>query len=253
MLNSASGLDTTYSSFSRFNVHGGREFLTDDIFAREYVGSDPSINFNSEENIFSLIENSSTTPLYIIGDNPQLISLINGESIILEFLLNGTGTINTTYDIFGELSNGDRTQLTTIEIVEPQSFETNLSLQFESTYVSGNTYSSLLRVNNLLEEQTTIDKNITLHLYVPNEVTVSSFNVGTSMRYLVVQNSENLVDVYTTNGTLYEFELVSLLPNQGVFSAYTGSRTLDNSWEIRFNLSSNTSNNFFKSVLVGVE
>ena len=253
LLNSASGLDTTYSSFSRFNVHGGREFLTDDIFAREYVGSDPSINFNSEENIFSLIENSSTTPLYIIGDNPQLISLINGESIILEFLLNGTGTINTTYDIFGELSNGDRTQLTTIEIVEPQSFETNLSLQFESTYVSGNTYSSLLRVNNLLEEQTTIDKNITLHLYVPNEVTVSSFNVGTSMRYLVVQNSENLVDVYTTNGTLYEFELVSLLPNQGVFSAYTGSRTLDNSWEIRFNLSSNTSNNFFKSVLVGVE
>jgi hypothetical protein len=253
LLNSVSGNDNSFSSFSRFNIHGGNEFLTDDIFVREYFGVNPNIAFSIEENIFSLIENSSSTPLFIEGQNPQTISLLNGESIILDFLLNATGNINTTYDIFGELSNGDRTQFTTIEIVAPQNFETNLSLEFTSTYLGGNTYLSTLILGNLLEDQTTLDRNITLHVYVPDTVNLGSFDVGSSLRYSVDQSFESLVDVYSTNGTIYEFELSSLLGSQGVFSAFTGTRTLDNSWVLEFNVTSTLGNNFFKDVLVAIE
>jgi hypothetical protein len=59
--------------------------------------------------------------------------------------------------------------------------------------------------------------------------------------------------VYSTNGTIYEFELSSLLGSQGVFSAFTGTRTLDNSWVLEFNVTSTLGNNFFKDVLVGID
>ena len=234
LLNSLSTIDNGVSSFSRFYVHGGQEFLTDDIVVREYYSPEPKLIVGTEENTYTKIsETFGEIPFWTNSSNPKFINLSNYETKQVIFYVNTTGNINTTEEILGVLGSGDRTESAFIYI-KNLIYNINLSLNQKIKRFSENNYLINISLKNFANMSTEPNKSISVYIYLSNALNVTSqYFFDDNINYNVVHTNESLNNS-NYNGTLHEWKLVPISSNLGVFELFNDTRDITNSWNIFF-------------------
>ena len=186
--------------------------MTDDIAMREKLGSEPSLVIGAEEQSYSLVSDlAGSVPLWTNLSNSFNVNLSNGESVLIEFGLNATGPVNTSYDIFGVLDNGDRTEFTTIEIIKEVLEVVHLELVRDVEWIGSRNYSISLVLNNLNDTQTPLNKSLVVYVFLNDVLNVTTpFGVSSSLRYNTSYFATGLSDVFGVNGSGDDEGIISL-------------------------------------------
>ncbi len=250
LLNTLETTDLTTNSFTRFYVHGGQEFLTDDIAIREIMFNEPLVIYGDQMFTYSQISNESKAqPLYIIGNDFQTYNLINGESILVDFNLSSYTQINSVYEVLGFLSNNDRTDQSYFNIRHPK---TNLGLNYNVERITDNLFSVNLTLSNEDFSSVIYNKSIRVYAFVSDLSNITESSYSNSLRYNISQSNESLNDeVYS--GKIYEWVLSPNLELEGVFSQKEINLNENNSWNLIFNITSFGNYSFNNMILIGFD
>ncbi len=207
-----------------------------------------------------LVNDSSTVPMWVTNTNLRQVSLNNGESTVVTFTVNGTGEIDSEYLVAGYAVSNLNPNVNglsldkTLRILE-ELFESR-KLRFDRSIVKfgEGLFGVSLSLRNLGEYQSPINSGLFVYAFVSDEFNLSSgFTFSTSSRYSTLNESIDLVDVGGVNGTLHQFNISSLILDEGVLLNYSGEWNSSNMWDVNFNLSSLGEFDYNNMILTGFD
>lgn len=128
-----------------------------------------------------------------------------------------------------------------------------LKISKNVTRLSQNLFNVKIDLENIGPSQTPKDQVVVVYNFLSNSFNLnSSFVTSISPWYTTSSTNATLLDpIY--NGTMYQFALLPQLSSNTSLDAFSGSRNINNSWSLEYNVSGNGEFSYDDLFLTGVD